>query len=74
MNIQAKLIRDVVKAVSSGYGDLTANGVNERDKAIMMKSNKDAAYTNIINEKISKVEYNKESEDFIERFKKSKNK
>lgn len=74
LNIQAKLIRDVVKAVSSGYGDLTANGVNERDKAIMMKSNKDAAYTNIINEKISKVEYNKESEDFIERFKKSKNK
>ncbi|NFO11221.1 hypothetical protein FDB29_08940 [Clostridium botulinum] len=68
IRMQAKIMKDTIKAITRGYGDLTAQGYNGSDRKYVMKSNKDAALTCIIDEKLEQEDYKDESKGFIERF------
>lgn len=68
LNMEAKIMRDTIKAVGRGYGDMTAYGINYNDKEHVMKSNQDAALTCVIKENISEDEFNYESGSFVARF------
>lgn len=68
LNMEAKIMRDTIKAVGRGYGDMTAYGINYKDREHVMKSNQDAALTCVIKENISEGEFNNESGSFIGRF------
>ncbi|MBU3214802.1 hypothetical protein LL033_08260 [Clostridium estertheticum] len=68
LNMEAKIMRDTIKAVGRGYGDMTTYGINHSDRAQVMKSNQDAALTCVVNENIAEDEYNNEAGGFIARF------
>lgn len=68
LNMEAKIMRDTIKAVGRGYGDMTAYGINHSGREEVMRSNQDAALTCVVNENIKEDEYNKESSGFIARF------
>lgn len=68
LNMEAKIMRDTVRAVARGYGDMTAYGTNYNDREQVMKSNQDAALTCVIKENILEDEFNDESGGFIGRF------
>lgn len=68
LRMQSKIMQDTIKAVTRGYGDMTAQGYNGSDRKHVMKSNKDAALTCIIDEKIEEEDYKEESKNFIDRF------
>lgn len=65
MNMESKTMQDIMTAVSRGYGDVTAFGKNHYGKMQKISSSTDAAYTINISDKLSKDEFNKESEGFI---------
>lgn len=68
LRMQSKIMQDTMKAVTRGYGDMTAQGYNGSDRKYVMKSNQDAALTCIIDEKIEEKDYIEESKNFIDRF------
>lgn len=68
IRMQSKIMQDTIKAVTRGYGDMTAQGYNGSDSKHTMKSNKDAALTCIIDEKLQEEDYKEESKSFIDRF------
>lgn len=68
IRMQSKIMQDTIKAVTRGYGDMTAQGYNGSDRKYVMKSNQDAALTCIIDEKIQEEDYKEESKNFIDRF------
>ena len=68
MNMESKVMKDIKTAVSRGYGDVNATGVNENGKMQTVKSSKDAAYTVNIQDNIKEMDFNKESCNMISRF------
>lgn len=68
LNIESKVIQDTVKAITKGYGDMNAYGVNGSGRSEIVKSNRDAAMTCMIDENIGKKEYDQEAKNFIARF------
>ncbi len=68
MKMESNIMKDIVTAVSRGYGDLTASGINHEGQKRKIRSSHDAAYTFNIPENITKENINKESEKLILRF------
>ena len=68
LNRQAKIMQDTVRAVTRGYGDLTAIGYNGSDKLQVVKSNQDAALTSVVDDKLTDVDFIKQAKNFIDRF------
>lgn len=68
LNMEAKVMQDIIKAVSKGYGDMSAYGISQTGREQIIKSNQDAALTCVINENITEEEYNSESKAFILRY------
>lgn len=68
MKMESRVMKDIMKAVSRGYGDVTATGINESGKFRTISSSQDAAYTTNIQENVSEEDYNDESKNLICRF------
>lgn len=68
MNMDSKIMKDIKKAVSSGYGDVNATGINSSGRLQTVRSSQDAAYTTHICENIGKNDFNDESKNLILRF------
>lgn len=68
MKMESKVMKDIMTAVSRGYGDMTASGINSQDLKYIVSSSHDAAYTSNISENITKEEINNESKKLITRF------
>lgn len=65
LNMEAKMMRDTIKAAVKGYGDITTYGVNFNGREEVVKSNTDAALTRVINENLSESDYNDEAASFM---------
>jgi len=61
-------MKDIMTAVSRGYGDVAAMGINGSGRQQTIRSSQDAAYTANILENISVEDYNEESRNLITRF------
>lgn len=68
MKMESKAMKDIMTAVSRGYGDVTAIGVNNNGRTQTISSSQDAAYTINIKENISEEDYIEESKLLIQRF------
>lgn len=68
MKMESKVMKDIMLAVSRGYGDVTASGINANGRQQTVSSSQDAAYTSNIQDNIGEQEYNEESESLISRF------
>lgn len=68
MKMESKVMKDIITAVSHGYGDVTATGVNKYGRSQTICSSHDAAFTTNIQENISKEDYNEEARFLIQRF------
>lgn len=68
MKMESNVMKDIMTAVSRGYGDMTALGVNSEGVRCIVRSSHDAAYTSNISENITKEDINTESEKLITRF------
>ena len=66
LKMESKYMKDIFKAVSRGYGDVTAIGKNHNGREQVVNSNQDAAYTSIINDTLDKKDYNQEAKQFID--------
>lgn len=67
MKMESNVMKDIMTAVSRGYGDVTASGVNNEGLKCTIRSHV-AAYTSNISENITKEGINLESEKLITRF------
>ncbi len=68
MNMEAKVMKDIMNAVSQGYGDITAIGINNNNRTASINSSQEAAFTNNIKDNIDKKGFIDESKNLIERF------
>ena len=68
LNMESKVMKDIKTAVSRGYGDVNATGINENGKIQTVKSSKDAAYTVYIHDNMKEIDFNNESYNMISRF------
>ena len=68
MKMESRVMNDIVRAVSRGYGDVTATGINNSGRQQTISSSQDAAYTANIQDNIGEDEYNEESHNLILRF------
>lgn len=68
MKMESKVMKDIMTAVSRGYGDVTATGINNSGRQQTVSSSQDAAYTANIQENIGEEDYNEESHNLIYRF------
>lgn len=68
MKMESNVMKDIMTAVSRGYGDMTALGINSEGLRCIVRSSHDAAYTSNISENITKEDINTESEKLITRF------
>lgn len=68
MNMESQIMKDIKKAVSSGYGDVNATGTNSSGRLQTVKSSQDAAYTAHIQENINENDFKDESRNLILRF------
>lgn len=68
MNMESKIMKDIKRAVSSGYGDVNATGINFSGRLQTVRSSQDAAYTAHIQENINKNDFHDESHNLIIRF------
>lgn len=68
MKMESKVIKDIMTAVSRGYGDMTAAGIDNDGQKCTIKSSHDAAFTSNIPENSTKENINIESEKLITRF------
>lgn len=68
MKMESRVMKDIVTAVSRGYGDVTATGINNSGRQQTISSSQDAAYTANIQDNIGEDEYNEESHNLILRF------
>lgn len=76
MKMNSKIIQDIKKAVSYGYGDITVRGTNYSGRSQIVSSSQDAAYTADVGDNIDYMMYGDESKALINRFianKKEKN-
>ena len=65
MKMESKVMKDIITAVSRGYGDVTATGINISGRKQTISSSLDAAYTANIQDNIGEEEYNEESKNLI---------
>lgn len=65
LNMDAKLINEVVDAVSNGYGEMVTQGFDNDGKKLNISSNQDAALTRIVNENLNEHDYDEEAKAFI---------
>lgn len=65
MKMESKVMKDIMTAVSRGYGDVTATGINISGRQQTISSSQDAAYTANIQENIGEEDYNEESRNLI---------
>lgn len=68
MKMEADVMKDIMTAVSRGYGDMTASGINSEGLKCTVRSSHDAAYTSNISDNLTKENINIESEKLITRF------
>ena len=68
MNMDSKVMKDIKTAVSRGYGDVNAVGINRNGRKQTIRSSQDAAYTVNIQENIKEKDFNEESNNMIVRF------
>ena len=68
MKMESKVMKDILTAVSRGYGDVTATGINGSGRLQTISSSQDAAYTANIQDNIGEEDYNEESRNLILRF------
>lgn len=68
LKMDSKVMRDIKTAVSRGYGDLNATGMNHNGRKQTIRSSQDAAYTTNIKENIKPIEFNEEAKNMIDRF------
>lgn len=68
MNMESKVMRDIKTAVSRGYGDVNATGINFSGRRQTVRSSQDAAYTSNIRENINEDDFKEESQNLIFRF------
>lgn len=65
MNMESKAMQDILKAVSRGYGEVTACGINGNNRPQIISSNQDAAQTMAIPDGIDEKGFNDEAKFFI---------
>lgn len=65
IDLQSRMLKDTISAVSKGYGDLTAYGVNKNNREAIIKSSTDAALTRVVPENLSNELYSEEASKFI---------
>lgn len=68
LKMDSKVMKDIKTAVSRGYGDLNATGMNHNGRKQTIRSSQDAAYTTNIKENIKPIEFNEEAKNMIDRF------
>ena len=68
MNMESKVMKDIKTAVSRGYGDVNATGINFNGRKQTVRSSQDAAYTSNIRENINEEDFIEESKNLIFRF------
>ena len=68
MNMDSKVMQDIKRAVSKGYGDMTVTGKNLNNRMVIINSSKEAAFTNNIRENIGDADFIEESKGLIDRF------
>lgn len=68
LNMDSKIMKDIKKAVSNGYGDVNATGISSNGKKQTISSSQDAAYTTYIQENVDKNDFKEESKNMISRF------
>ena len=68
LRMESKVMKDILNAVSRGYGDVTAVGINGSGRTQTISSSLDAAYTANIQDNIGEEEYNEESKGLIIRY------
>lgn len=68
MNMDSKVMQDIKKAISKGYGDMTVIGKNINNRVASVNSSQDAAFTNNIKENIGEKDFIEESKSLINRF------
>ena len=68
MNMESKVMKDIKTAVSIGYGDVNATGINGNGRRQTVRSSQDAAYTVNIQDNIKETDFNEESHNMIVRF------
>lgn len=68
MKMESNVMKDIMTAVSRGYGDMTASGINNEGLKCIVRSSHDAAYTSNISENITKENIDIESDKLITRF------
>ena len=67
MNMESKVMKDIKTAVSRGYGDVNATGINGNGRRQTVRSSQDAAYTVNIQDNIKETDFNEESHNMIVR-------
>lgn len=68
MNMDSIVMKEIKMAVSRGYGEFNATGINDTGGEQTVRSNTDAAYTINIRENIDKEDFKEESKNMIIRF------
>lgn len=68
MNMESRVMKDIKTAVSRGYGDVNATGINGSGRKQTVRSSQDAAYTINIQDNIKETDFNDESRNMIMRF------
>lgn len=68
MKMESAVMKDIIKAVTRGYGDISATGVNGSGRQQTISSSQDAAFTSDIQEDINESDFNDESRNLISRF------
>lgn len=68
MKMESNVMKDIMTAVSRGYGDMTASGINDEGFKSIVRSSHDAAYTSNIPENTTKEDIDVASEKLITRY------
>lgn len=65
MAMESKTIKDMIKNVSKGYGNMTVNGIDKSGKNKTVSSSRGAAFTGNVSSSTDENEFNRESANLI---------
>lgn len=68
MQMESRVMQDIISAVSRGYGDMTSVGINASGRKQRISSSQDAAFTSDIQNNIGEFDFREESKNLILRF------
>lgn len=68
MKMEASVMKTIVDAVTRGYGDVSATGLNGSGRQQTVSSSQDAAFTANIQDDINESDFDEESHNLIVRF------